>query len=247
MADEFVADDTYIYLNTPYAEAYVAEYLFNKNDDEGSSAREYGEGFELIGIFNMRFFYKEDYDREKAPVETLNIPTIIETYPSSSTSMTLTINGVEERFRVFQYERGDIFTKKFLQKHYLNCVRFIDLLLAGYIPKTFNYDDINELWTTNFDIMGVDPGVPDIVKQMIISKLYRNAKDPSQEFAMVAGTPGVKPTDYVTMNPRQIVANSSVVASLGFEDFGEQLGASILTTKKNIKQTRSPVEDIILN
>lgn len=247
MANEFVSDDTYIYLNTPYAEAYIPEYLFDPDDKEGATAREYGTGFEVLGIFNIRFFYNEDYDREKTAVDTLNIPSIIETYPTSSTSMKLTINDVEDKFRVLQYEKGDIITRKFLQKHYINCVKFIDLLLAGYIPSTFNYDDVNELWTTNFNMMGVDPGVPDVVKQMIVSKLYRNKNDYSQEFAMIAGTKGVKPIDYVTMNPRNVVANSSVIAALGFEDFGEQLGASILTTKKNIKQTRSPVEDIILN
>lgn len=247
MANEFVADNENIYVNSLYAEAYIPQYLFDPEDKEGATAREYGTGFETMGLFNMRFFNTEDYDREKSPIETFNCPTIIETYPTSSTVENVVLNGVSERCRVLKYEKGDIMMKKFLPKGHTSCEKFINLLIAGYIPSTFAYEDVNTIWTTNFDIMGINPGVPDIVKQLIISKLYRNKKNPTEEFALVAGLPGVKPTDYLTLNPRQIVANSSVLAALGFEDFGEQLGASILMSKKNIKQQRSPVEDIILN
>lgn len=247
MKDYFVSDDNYIYINSLYAEGYISESLFQDAENENAIVREYGNGFECIGLFNMRFFDTENYDREKGKLETLFYPSIIETYPSENFKARLTINGVEDDFRVFRYEKGDILKSAVDSQNALYGEAFLNLLLSGKIPNTLNYDQILLLWNKNLAINGLNVNAPSVIKQMMIAKLYRQKDDMTKEFRLQAGTGKVKMTDYITANPRQIVSNSSVLAGLGFEDFADSLASSLLMTKRNQKQKRSPVEDIIFH
>lgn len=245
----FVTDNDSVYMNSPYAEAYIPEALFQDADEDTESIiyRADGNGFKCIGLFNMRFFDKEDYNREAGKLYTLSFPTGIFTFPSSSTTETITINGVTDKFRVFHYEKGDLMMSAVGQQNPLNCEVYIKLLLSGKLPNTLDYPDVFKLWDINFDINGYDPGVPEILKQMIVAKLYRDKKDYTREFRMSAGTGKVKMTDYITMSPREITANSSVLAGLAFEDFTNALNSGLLMSKRGTSQKKSPVEEVIFN
>ena len=61
MANELLNDGKYIFINTPYAEAYIPDELFDNlvDADEpkaSSLAYDTGEGIVTIGLFYMRFF-----------------------------------------------------------------------------------------------------------------------------------------------------------------------------------------------
>lgn len=248
-ANYFTTDEDNVYLNTLCAEAYIPESLFQDKTEESENMiyRKDGSSFKCIGVFNMRFYQNEDFNREKTPIYTLGFPTIIYTSPTSYSVENIIINGIEDRYRVFYYEKGDIMMKKKDKKDPLNCEVYIKLLLSGKIPNSIDYKKTISLWNLSFDINGYDPGVPDIIKQMIIGKLYRNKDDYTQEFRIVAGTGKVGMTDYITMNPREITSNSSVLAGLAFEDFGSALNSALLMSKRDTLQAKSPIEEILFN
>ncbi len=244
--NKFVQDQDYIYINSLYAEAYISESLFQKSEQENAIVREYGDGIQAIGVFAMRFFDTEEYDREKTKIDIVKYPNVIDTYPTKYFREKLVINGVEDTYRVLLYEKGDIFMPSVVDENPLNCENFIDFLISGKLPHNIKYNDVYELWLKNFKINGITPPVPGTTLQMIIAKLYRQKDDLTAEFRLVAGTGKVSMIDYQTSNPRQITMNSSVLAGLGFEDFGDALASALLISKRGTKQKLSPVEEVIL-
>lgn len=244
-AKYFTKDAYNVYINSTCAELYIPESLFNKDDNENALYREDGQGFRCIGIANMRFFDDYDFTRETGKLYTLAFPSNITIYPTSSSVEKLTINGIEDKYRVMYFEKGDIVMPASGKQDPLNCELFISLLISGKIPNTINYPDVLRLWNLNFEINGYDPGVADVLKQMVIAKLYRDPNDYSKEFRLGAGSGKYNMTEYVTLNPRELTANSSVFAGLAFEDFGNALNSGLLMSLRNTEQHRSPIEEVI--
>ena len=241
----FTKDEDNVYLNATCAEAYIPEELFNKNDNEAALYREDGQGFRCIGIAAMRFFDDYDFDRDSGKIYTLAYPTSILLYPTSTSVEKISINGVEEKYKVLYFEKGDIIMAASGKQDPLNCESFISLLISGKLPNSIGYPDILRLWNLNFSINGYDPGVPDVLKQMVIAKLYRDPKDYTKEFRIGAGQGKYSMTNYVTLNPRELTANSSVFAGLAFEDFGNALNSGLLMSKRDTEQHKSPIEEVI--
>lgn len=246
MAREFVRDGDNIVLNVPYAEAYVPADLFKENETASAIAVEYGEGFKLVGMFNIRFFESDEEPRESRPLRTFNYPNTIITYPDSAVIMKLQLTeGSEpEQYRIFKYYFGDVIMSATSDQAVANCTKFLNMVTRGKIPSTIPYDKFIEIWEKNFQINKFNPGVPSVTLQMIWAQMCRSKKDVTVPFRMEYGK-GANPMDYVSTNMNTVAAASSVFAGLSFERIGEKLASGINMTRSGAEQIRSPMEEIL--
>lgn len=244
------SDGKYIFIESPYAEAYIPEDIIVNPDGEpkdSSIAYSYGDGFVIFGICYMRFFKDENESRESVPVRTLMYPNLIETHPSETAKrVTLEFNGITDKFRVLKYYHGDILMEATSRKAATNCEAFMKLLTSGKLPRSLSYDEVFEAWMNNYEINGQVPNAPAVVHQSIIAEMYRNPTDPSQQFSKVIGkNPKVDPRSYLPMNMNAVSAYSSVMSALSFERLTEKLTSSINMTKSGVEQKKSPIEAVI--
>ena len=244
------SDGRYIYINKPYAEAYIPEDVIkNPDGDPGASwiAYEHGSGFDFFGICYMRFFEDEKQSRDEVEVKTFMYPNMIESQPSDmTTSLKLIINGTEDKYRVLKYYLGDVLMEAASRKAATNCEAFMKMITAGKVPRSLTYDEVFQAWVDNYDINGMEPEVPYVVMQAIIAEMYRNPENPSEQFSKVIGkNPKVDPRSYLPMNMNSVSAYSSVMSSLSFERMQEKLTSSLNMTKSGIEQKVSPIEAII--
>lgn len=249
MAKYTYSDDTYIYIGSEYAEAYIPDDLFDgvAEDPTASSVAYVSVGsLFTIGIFYMRFFNSEEQPRDKVPIVTANYPNIIESRPSGETTKeTLTINGKSTKFRVFRYYKGDIFCEKGCRKAGANVELFTNMMLRGHIPSSLSYEDIYHAWRKCFAINGISSKIPPVLMQAMVAKMCRNKKNIKQEFRYVAGKGSSDPYGYESVGINTISAYTSALSSMIFERFGEKLTTSIIMTKEGTDQERSPIEDVI--
>lgn len=249
MANEFISDGDYIYLNKEYAEVYIADSLFTKADQkvtESAVAYQYGTGYMVVGVFDMRFFDSDEEDRNSKPLRTFCYPNIIETQPTDVAKMNLEIRGEVDSYRIFKYYRGDIIMHSAIKQSVRNCEQFMGLITSGKIPKSLSYPQIFDTWMKNFEINGISPEVPSVVIQTIIATMCRNPKNPREEFRKIAGKGGnVDLNGYLSVNMNQASAYGSTMSALSFERVTEKLTTSIITTKEGLEQPISPIEKVL--
>lgn len=252
MANELTNDGKYIFINTPYAEAYIPEDLFDRpNEDPSPSSLAYntGESTITIGIFYMRFFESDENistQRDKVKIRTLAYPNIIETFPSGESSKeTLTINGITDKYRVLRYYQGDILMSSASQQSADNVEMFTKLIMAGKVPRSLSYDELYFTWKKNFEVNGVNAAIPPVLLQAILSKVCRNADNTGEEFRKLVGKKKIDLHNYVMLSMNQISAYSSVMTSMAFERFAEKLTTSLIMSKEGTVQEKSPIEKVI--
>lgn len=244
--NEFIADEDWIYINRPYAEAYIPEDIFG--DPEKSSrvtAAEYGDGIQAIGIFRMRFFDDEDQPREKAKLHTFCYPNMIETYPTSYETVTLVIDNMEQKYRVLKYYQGDRMCRTTSTQDSEHVERYLKMLMNAKLPRSLKYDDVYKAWIDNYTSNGLMPPIPAVNLQMIVAEQCRDPKNPVTPFCKVIGKGGVSQYDYLPMNMNDVSAYSSIMAGLSFERLADKLTTSLNMTKQGVKQTKSPVEEVL--
>lgn len=243
------SDGEHIVLNVPYAEVYIPYDVYDDSPDKGGRpvAYAYGEGVRTIGLFNIRFYDDEDADRNSTKLRTLNYPNTITMMPSDKEVVTMQLDPTmdEDKYVVFKFYKGDIIMATKIQQSSKNCEDFMNQLIKGKLPKGLSYTDLYFAWVKNFEINGVNPGVPAIILQMIISENCRTKDDPMVQFRKIVGNPGVTLTDYIVHNMVDICSNSSVFNALTFERFADMLSTSINMTKKGVKQNTTPLEEVL--
>lgn len=249
--NEFIRQDDNIILNAGYAEAYIPESLFTDIESEApksSVAYMVGTQVHTIGVFNMRIMNSEDDDPEKFKLRTFSFPTAIDTFPSDVVKRTMSLglnDDAPEPYRVLKYIRGDIIMNARTVQNNDNCEAFMNMLLRGKIPTSIPYDQLIHIWDRNFKINGVNPGVPSVTLQLIISEMCRDKKDPSLQFRKTAGKGNVKMTNYLAGNMRTVASYTNVMNALTFENMGEMLTTSINITREGKVQDRSPLEKVL--
>ena len=245
----FINDGKYIYIDTEYAEAYVPDELFistSQDPTDRTLAFFSGEELSTMGIFYIRFFDSEDTPREKGILKTLNYPNIITAKPSGDTTKEIiSIDGIEDMYRVFRFYKGDILMESISKKNPNNVELFTRLVLSGKIPHSLSYDDIYFSWLKNFRINGVSASIPPVLMQAIVARLCRVNGDPDTQFRMIAGKTKVNPRDYMMININQASQHSSVMGALSFERFHESLTTSLYMSNTDAQQEISPLERVI--
>lgn len=249
MANELAhsSDGSSIIVNVPYAEAYIPYDIVGDPSKGNPVAYEYGEGVCTIGLFNIRFFSKEDEDRDKPKLRVFKYPNEIIMYPSDRETKTLKLdkNLREEKYLILKFYQGDVIMAANIEKKSQKCEAFMNQLIQGKLPKGLRYDDLYFSWNKNFKINGINPGVPAITLQMIISENCRAVGDMSKQFRKVVNNPGVTLYDYEVHNMVDVCANSSVLNALIFERFGDMVTSSLNMTKEGIKQNTTPLEEVL--
>ena len=249
--NEFAKNGDHIVVNVPYAEAYIPYDLIGDSEKGKPNAFYYGEGVKATGLFNMRFFdsIHEDkvVDRSKYPIRTFNYPNVITMYPSDKEILTLQLSPDmdEDKYLVLKFEQGDIMMSTKIPQNSKNCEAFMDLLIKGKVPRGLSYTNLYLAWMKNFQINGIDPGVPAITIQMIISENCRSKDDPSISFRKVIGKGETSETDYRVHNMADICSNSSVMNALTFERFSQMLTYSLNMSDHPEQQTMTPLEKVL--
>jgi hypothetical protein len=251
---EFIKQDDKIYVNVPYAEAYIAEELFKTDEETASSiAVQYADGYKTVGIFNMRFYQSDEDDRESSPIRTFNYPNMIMTYPSDSIAnvkLHLT-NGDDSddkdatKYRVLRYYLGDIIMAAEEVQDAANCTKFLNMITKGKIPNTIPYDVFVEIWHNNFQINDFNPQVPSVTLQMIWAEMCRCPDDITKPFRLLYGKGGANTTNYVETNMNNVASATSVFSALSFERFSDKMTTSLNMTREGVQQRRSPVEEVL--
>ena len=248
----FKVEDEWVISTAPYMEAYIPEELFNMEDDadekKSTIAYPFGEGFVVLGVFNIRVFNSDTEDPEKVPVRTFIYPNMIATYPTDFEIRKLSINGKDvESYYVLKYYPGDRVMPMRTQKDTANCIRFLTVLLAGKIPETIPMNQLYEIWNQNFVINGYKPAIPPSTMEACLSVLCRDKNNLNTPFRKVIGQKNSKAseTDYFIANIRQVTALTNAMSALTFEDAGFMTAAVINMTRKGIQQNTSSFENIL--
>jgi len=246
-----IVDGENICITCEYAEAYIPEAIIINPDgaiSPSAIAYESGSSFNTLGIFYIRFFNNEEDSRDSIPLHTMIYPNIIESYPSdATTSIYMTIGDAEpEKYRVLKYYQGDALMESTSRKSHTNCEMFMRLLSSARLPRSLTYDQVFTAWMDNYNINGMTPQVPAVVLQMIVSEMYRNPNNPSEQFSKVVGKNlKADPKGYVPMTMNQVSAYSSVMSALSFERITEKVTSALIMSKNGVPQKKSPVERII--
>ena len=246
--NEFVRKDDKIYVNVPYAEGYIPQSLFNPDlETKSSIAVRYGEGFKLVGIFNMRFYDSDEEPRDSKPLRTFNYPNMIMTYPSESSIATLKLSEFSdaEPYIIMKYYMGDVIMDAEEVQAVANCTKLLNMITKGKIPNTIPYDKLVEIWHNNFTINNFNPRVPSLVLQMIWAEMCRDPDDITKPFRMKYGLGNADTTHYTETNMNNVSAASSVFSALSFERIKEKLASSVNMTRNGTEQMRSPVEEVL--
>lgn len=245
----FTTDGTKIYFSGEYMEAYIPEVFFNNDGTKKGPgiAEMIGDHFSTLGIFNLRTF-KDVEGKQPNPLQTLNLPVQIVTYPSGGYERkTLDLIGKgAEKYYVLKYYNTDEFCNKQVPQLVQAFKSFLNLLLGGKLPKTFSYDDIITIWEQNFDLNGVNFDVPDVVKELVVSEIYRDPKTPEHKFGYKVGkNPNISRYDYLTATTKDITKYNSSFAAVTFENMDEALVSAANNTRTQRKEQISPMEKIL--
>lgn len=245
--ENFIKQGDDILVNVPYAEAYIPYSNFSDPDKGHPAAYEYGEGVRAIGLFNMRLYRSDEDDQNSAKLRTFNYPNMITMYPTDREVKVLQLSPDMEpdKYWVLKFYQGDRIMNSKMQKNSKFCESFMNFLIKGKLPKGLSYQDLYIAWEKNFQINGVNPGVPAITLQTIISENCRSKDNPMIQFRKAINEPGVGMSDYKVYNMVDICSHSSVMNSLIFERFGEMLTSSLTMSKTNAKQNVSPLEQVL--
>lgn len=240
--------DDNIIVNAERIEIYIPKDFFvpdriDKDIEHSVIATSVGDAFRIIALLNARVALTENDDISKSKLYTFNYPQVVMTYPSSSYQATLSLYPGDdpEPFYILVYTYGDILMPAQSPANTDNCTKFLNLLVRGKIPPTIKYEDIFKAWKTNIELNNANPGVPDAYMQFIISKLYKDSKNPRRDFRFIYGK-DMSRNDYTAYSIRNAVANTSVFSGQIFEDMGKMMTTSVNMTRRNLPQDRSPVE-----
>lgn len=236
--NEIVKKDGFIYFNGSYLEMYVPKDFIDRG-----IAEDVGNLYKAFGIIHLRTFDKGEKPRE---LETLNLPSMINLYPSEKEERNITLEGQEGRYLVLKFFNGDKVMDSQIRQDTTNCEIFLDLLFRGKLPSTIDYSKVMALWDKNLQMNGVNFGVPATCRSVTIAEIYRDKNKPEFRYAKTVGKNFTKKQlDYITSNAREMCARNSTFAAITFEDFDAMLTASLNINKYKKSETVSPIEKII--
>lgn len=242
MANPFTKNGANIEFSGEYMEAYIPEYYFNTN-----IARMVGDHFAVLGIFNIRTFKDVD-GKQPLQLRTVNLPVHIVTYPTGGyekKKLDLVGKG-EEMYYVLKYYNTDIFCQTAIPQSVVVFKDFLKILTAGKLPKSFSYDDIITLWDRNFELNGIKFDIPDVIKELVISEIYRDPAKPEYRFGYLVGkNPSISRYDYTTANTKEITKYNSSFAAITFENMDESIVSAVTTTRTERKEQTSPMEQLL--
>ena len=225
-----------IYCND-YMEIYIPiEYFNNK------IAINKGSSIETLGLVYIRS-YKNGAE---GPLQLLNLPTEVNFMVYEMKQETIKINSTSIDVMTLEYIKDSYVLHQTVPKGRDIANDFLDMMLAGKLPRTLNYTKVIDIWWRNLEISGISYKVPSKIFEMIIATIYRNPHDMKQRYGQYYGKQS-NPNgyDYETDNVRSVVKNLSTFSGMVFEDIGNMISNGINNSIENIDEPVSPLEKII--
>lgn len=230
------AENGKIYCND-YMEIYVPMEYFNKK-----VAINKGSSIETLGLVYIRTFT----NGSEGPIQLLNLPTEVNLMVYDFKNETVRINNESYDVMTLQYLKGAYVLHQTVTKGRDVANKFLDMMLAGKLPRTLNYTNIIDIWWRNLEISGISYKVPSKIFEMIIATIYRNPHNMKQRYGQYYGKQS-NPSgyDYETDNVRGVVKDLSTFSGMVFEDIGNMISNGINNSIENIEEPVSPLEKII--
>lgn len=233
----FIVGADYVTLNAPYMEMYIpVDWISNNLCTDG------GTYLNIFGLVYTRVFD----DKDNVTMEgILNLPSMINIFPSETERSSVDINGVEEKVIICKFYRGGNVIHSKIKQDVTNAEKFFALLIAGKIPKIIPYDKVKDVWKRNLSMNGVNLGIPSFVYEILIREIYRNPAKKEEPFSIIASSGKQNMLSYATANAREICAQNSTWAALMFEDMDSMIISSVNRKNLGKEQLESPLEKII--
>ena len=168
----FIGDGELIY--------YIPEKYF-----ETGAASIIGEFIETIGIFTYAVF---DKSGKKVVLKPFKWPTMIRCkYSEMSKEPNYHLEGTSEpmAYRLLHFKKDDeLVCDVNIAKDFSNLKLFINLFIRANMPDNIPYDKIHEYVIENANLNNFDYKVSGQIIGMLISEIYRDAKDLSRPFRL---------------------------------------------------------------
>lgn len=215
-------------------EIYIPEDYF-----EESFAILQGSTIETFGLLFIK-------GNSSPSIKMINIPTTIVLNVYDVGPGEITVHNRKIKVRVAKYVKDVEVMNQMVVQGREKGEMFLDLVLAGKLPKILNYKDLAEIWWSNLTISGVRYDVPSKIYELILATIYRDPNNPKRRYGQHYGRQ-TNPTgyDYATGNIRQIVANLSTFSGFVFEDFSAMITNGINNSLEGVEEDVSPLEKII--
>ena len=235
----FRSDGDYIYLNSSYCEFYIPMEYF---DPTVNFSTDMSDKIRTFGFFNVGIFE----GGKLKDLRILNLPVIIEIYVYESEIRDVKLsNGEITQCKVLKYNKG----AKIMEAPYfeddLNVKTFLNLMMAGKLPKTLPYSKLMQVWDKNLSMSKVNFGLSSFHRELFLSVMYRNPNDLSEKFSKIACNPGVSDNDYAGASVRQICQYNSTFTAVTFEDIDSMITTSLNKTRTKGNEKESPLEQVI--
>ena len=235
--DLLYADQGKIYCSQ-YMEIYIPMTYF-----EGSSiAFNEGASIRTIGLVYARAFP----GGKPGPIQLFNLPVIVKFMVYETKQETIRIRNKSIEVMTLQYMPKAYVLHQSVTKGREVAGAFLDMILAGKIPPTVNYNQVIDLWWRNLEIAGVSYKVPSKIFEMIIASIYRNPHDLKKRYGQYYGShPNSDGYDYATGNVRSVVKQLSTFSGMVFEDNNSMISNGINNAAQGKEEPESPLEKII--
>lgn len=221
-------------------EFYIPMAYFDTNN-----ARFEGSEVISLGVFPVRVF--KDGSDKPLLTETLNLPSWITMFPSSTRTETIYITGYEKdpKYNVLTFYKNAPVTYSYVKQDSDMVQKYLDLILAGKLDNV-PYSAMLRLWDKNLVMNGTGLDVPASSKEIVLSEMYTARDNPDITYGYAKNlNPKLNEFEYYSRNIRDICSRSSAFAALTFEDFDTMLASSLNMNKENKTQNISPLEKVI--
>lgn len=235
----FREDGTYIYLNDAYCEFYIPMYYFEKSN---GFAKDNIDKINTLGVFNVGIFS----NGQLKEIKTFNLPNFIDLRIYKTEERNVTLNGVSIKCKVCKYYKDNIITSAVLIEDSDNAQSYLNMIISGGLPNTIPYSRALEVWRKNLELNNVSFGVSSTILELIISVVYREKGRLDKKFSKKFGSnPRVSEFDYSLASIRQICQYASTFTALTYEDMDTMITTSLNRQRDGIKETETPLEQII--
>jgi hypothetical protein len=220
-----------------YMEIYIPMEYFNNN-----VAINKGSVIETLGLVYIRSFN----NGTEGPIQLLNLPTDVSFMVYDFKQETIKINNISLDVMTLQYMKGAYVLHQTVPKGRDIANAFLDMMLAGKLPRTLNYTKVIDIWWRNLEISGISYKVPSKIFEMIVATIYRNPRNMKERYGQYYGKQ-LNPNgyDYETGNVRSVVKDLSTFSGMVFEDIGNMISNGINNSIEKIDEPVSPLEKII--
>lgn len=236
----FKSDDQFVYVTDDYMEAYIPLMFF---DQTKRYAVDFSTYIETLGLVYCGLFSSGSLSEIKLMKHPYRIKLYV--YESETRVIDLPAEG-KTVCRVLKYTQGTRFMDAMIVQDAQSSLQYLDMSMAGKIPKAVPYDKAAEALQKNKSVNHVSFGVRNEVEEMILALSYRVPGKLNKRFAeLYGGDLSVSPYAYVSVNTRQACQYSSTFSALTFEDMDSMITTSLNRSRENKKEDWAPIESII--